>query len=112
MDALDIRANGMDLPTKKKQKPDQAAETTATIGSIEVQLVTVEVPYVTTSTPNCFQSSEENRRCDLGVLSADQARKLRAIRRGYDYSGRRLGNGGEIKSLADAVRCWLDLLDI
>ncbi len=80
-------------------------------GTIKVELVAVDVPYVTAATAS-YADSELCKRCDLGVLSREQARKLRAIRRGYEYSGRRLANGNEVKSLADAVKALLDSIEI
>lgn len=86
-------------------------ETAASFQKIKVELVAVDVPFVTTAT-NGYQDSEMCKRCDLGVLSKEQSRKLRAIRRGYEYSNTRLHNGAEVKSLADAVKAWLDSVDI
>lgn len=80
-------------------------------GTIKVELVAVEVPYVTAAT-SAYIDSELCKRCDLGVLSREQARKLRAIRRGYEYSGKLLANGNEVKSLADAVKALLDSIEI
>lgn len=81
------------------------------VGEIKIELVAVEVPYVTASTAS-YADSEACKRCDLGVLSREQARKLRAIRRGYEYGGKRLSNGNEVKSLPDAVKMLLDSIDI
>jgi hypothetical protein len=83
----------------------------ASFGQIKVEIVAVEVPYVDTEADKSDYSTQCNR-CDLGRLTKEQARKLRAIRRGYDYSQARLANGGEIKSLADAVRALIDSVDI
>lgn len=106
------------LPMKSAKQPDIETVTlppngssTVIVGKIKVELVSVEVPYVTTAT-SAYIDSELCKRCDLGVLSREQARKLRAIRRGYEYSGRRLANGNEVKSLADAVKILLDSIEI
>jgi hypothetical protein len=106
------------VPTKKdsvvkdeKTAPAKDVASVASFGKIEVQIVAVEVPYVDTEADKSDYSTQCNR-CDLGRLTKEQARKLRAIRRGYDYSQARLANGGEIKSLADAVRALIDSVDI
>jgi hypothetical protein len=99
------------VPTKKAASKDEPP-TMAKFAEIKVELIAVQVPYVTESDSVAYPDSGQSNRCDLGLLSKEQARKLRAVRRGYDYSHARLANGGEVKSLADAVRAWLDSLDI
>lgn len=106
------------LPTKERKPQDIQSvplplngSASVIVGEIKVELVAVEVPYVTAATAS-YADSESCKRCDLGVLSREQARKLRAIRRGYEYSGRRLANGNEVKSLADAVKALLDSIQI
>lgn len=101
------------LPQMDKQKapikqdpPMQPEPTVAKLSEIKVEVVAVNVPFVTAT------QGYESRRCDLGSLTGEQARKLNAIRRGYDYSGTKLANGGDIKSLADAVKALLDSIEI
>lgn len=101
-----------ELPTITSVEKVEVVETqTPKFGTIKIEIIAVDVPFVTTATEG-YEDSEDCRRCDVGVLSRDQARKLRAIRRGYDYSQSRLKNGNEVKSLADAVRAWLDSVEI
>jgi hypothetical protein len=104
----------MTLPKIKRHDATQEAkpaaepqEKPASLKEITVEVVAVTVPYVSTPDPG-YQS----RRCDLGRLTQEQSRKLNAIRRGYDYGGKRLANGGDVKSLADAVRALIDSVEI
>jgi hypothetical protein len=99
------------VPTKKAVAKGEP-ETVATFAEIKVELIAVQVPYVLESKSVAYPDLGQSNRCDLGLLTKEQARKLRAIRRGYDYSQKRLANGGEVKSLADAVRAWLDSVEI
>ena len=92
---------------KPKENPSQQAASTVQIAEVKVELVTVTIPYASESV-NGYQS----KRCDLGLLTQEQARKLNAIRRGYDYSDGKMANGGSVKSLADAVKALLDSLEI
>lgn len=88
----------------KTEKP----QITATTGEVKIEIVAVTVPYVVAGESEGYQS----RRCDLGALSAEQARKLNAIRRGYDYSGTTRADGGSVKTLADAVKALIDSVEI
>lgn len=107
------------LPRVREAKEATIAPTTPPLAAMEqiqqveqieirIEVVMVNVPFVTTATDEGYQS----RRCDLGSLTREQARKLNAIRRGYDYSGTKLANGGDVKSLADAVRALIDSVEI
>lgn len=79
--------------------------------STEILIVAVQVPYVLFENPKDSHLNE-TRRCDLGRLSQDHARKLRAIRRGYDLSGVQTADGHEVDSLANAVKALLDSVEI
>lgn len=90
--------SGDDKPTVVSQRQ--------TVGEVRVEAVMVEIPFVLTS------NGYERTHCDLGRLTAEQVRKLNAIRRGYDYSGITQGNGSPVKSNADAVKALIDMLEI
>lgn len=90
--------------------PTQNVAAVETLSQIKVEIVAVEVPFV--GQPIGGYDGEQCFRCDLGLLTKEQHRKLRAIRRGYIVQDRRLVNGGEIKSMADAVRALIDSIQI
>ena len=92
---------------KPKETPIRQASSTVQIAEVKVELVTVTIPYASESV-----SGYQSKRCDLGLLTQEQARKLNAIRRGYDYSDGKMANGGIVKSLADAIKALIDSIDI
>ena len=99
---------------KEKQnaplEPTQNVAAMETLSQIKVEIVAVDVPFV--GSPIGGYDGEQCFRCDLGLLTKEQHRKLRAIRRGYIVQDRRLINGGEVKSMADAVRALIDSIQI
>ena len=101
-----------ELPTMQPQEP--AIVSTAAVIEIQsatIEIVTVKVPYMIHELANDGYLNEV-RRCDLGILSRDHARKLRAIRRGYELRGVHTAEGREVDSLANAVKALLDSIDI
>lgn len=84
----------------------EVQETSTPLPEVRVELVAIDIPYVVAGT------GYESRRCDLGSLTGEQARKLNAIRRGYDYMGATRADGGNVKTLADAVKALIDSVEI
>jgi hypothetical protein len=99
---------GLPKITAKTFDKPEVQETSTPTPKITVTVVAVNVPYCESSDSSGYQSP----RCDLGRLSSEQSRKLNAIRRGYDYSGTKLANGGEVKSMADAMKALLDSIEM
>lgn len=97
-------------PSDAPLAPTKNVAAVAKVAQVEVQVVTVSVPYVNQSIDG--YDGDQCRRCDLGLLTSEQLRKLRAIRRGYVIQDRKLTNGSDIKSMADAVRALLDSISI
>ena len=97
------------LPNIEATPPKtEVQETSTPLQEVRVELVAIDIPYVMTGTGTGYES----RRCDLGSLTSEQARKLNAIRRGYDYVGTTRADGGNVKTLADAVKAMIDSVEI
>lgn len=97
----------------KKETTDAPLAPVQSVAAVEVKIETtlVEVPFVSIPLANTYDG-DQCHRCDLGLLTSEQLRKLRAIRRALIFSDRRLNNGGEVKSMADAVRALIDSVQI
>lgn len=101
------------IPMKERPmgKSDAKMAPTKDVAAVEVKSISVEVPFV--SEPiGAGYDGQQCFRCDLGKLTRDQQRKIRAIRRGYILQDRQQSNGGETKSMADAVKALIDSLPI
>jgi hypothetical protein len=96
----------------KKESTDAPLALVQDVASVAVKIETalVEVQYI--AEPTATEGYQGGRRVDIGLLTRDQLRKLRAIRRGYIMSNAKLANGNEVKSMADAVRALIDSVKI
>lgn len=92
-----------DLPPND-DAPTLAAE------SFNVPSVTVEMPYLPKVVGINYQ--DESHRVDLGKLTREQLRKVKALRRGLVARGDRLADGREVKSNRDALLWAIDSLMI
>ena len=107
MSVLPMKRNSM-----KKETPDAPLAPVQDVAAVvKIETASVTIPYIVTQTSEDDYSTQ-CRRVDMAKISKDHARKLRAIRRGYIVNGTKLSNGGEIKSLADALRAFLDSVEI
>lgn len=73
--------------------------------------VSVTVPFITEA-PTAESFQDEAHRVDMGNLSRERMRKLKALRRGLVASDVRMIGGAEVRTNRDALYCLLDLLDI
>lgn len=96
----------------KQNEKMAPAENVAAVETVTVQYAEVKLPWTETLLNDGYPDSPDCNRCDMGYLTVEHGRKLRALRRGFVVKGYRLKNGGEIKSLADVVRMWLDGMEI
>jgi len=105
-----------ELPSLNRKKPtNDKAETPKKTEPMKFEVLTtiVEIQYAETANVEQSMSYQETSgRVDLGEVSGDQLRKIKAIRRGLDMSGACLKNGKPVVSNIDAVRYLLDALDI
>lgn len=100
------------VETRTKTTVPAIVASTVEIGKATLQSAQLSVPFVSEPLNDGNYDGEQCLRCDLGLLTREQNRKLRAIRRGYIVQDRRLMNGGEVKSMADAVRALIDSIQI
>lgn len=72
--------------------------------------VTATIPFIVESNHAGYQ--DEAHRMDMGVITKERMRKIKAIRRGYVASGVRMSDGSEVRTNRDALFCLLDSLDV
>ena len=77
----------------------------------EILTTSITVPFIT-SPPAAGGHQDEAHRIDMGNLTQDRMRKVKALRRGYIASDTRMAGGYEVKTNRDALFCLLDGLDI
>ena len=94
-----------EVPIEKKVVETVIVETEKKV----VETVIVELPYATVEGQG-YQDT--TFRVDLGSITKDQLRKIKALRRGLDAKGFKLKNGKSIESNIDAVRYLIDALEI
>jgi len=99
---------GLPKITAKTFDKPEAQETSTPNTEIAVAVVAVSVPFCQGSDTVAYQT----HRCDLGRLSSEQKRKLHAIRQGYDLSGTKMANGGEVQTISHAIKALIDSIDI
>ncbi len=107
-----------ELPTMQRLKPGMevtisADESIEPTDKTQCELVstTVTVPFVV-SPPKAAGHQDEAHRIDMGSLTKERMRKVKAMRRGYIASDTRMEGGYEVKTNRDALFCLLDHLDI
>lgn len=69
----------------------------------------VEVPFISKAIVSDYQ--DESHRVDLGRLTREQLRKVKAIRRGLIVQGAKLASGAEVKANKDVLLYLLDNLE-
>ena len=79
--------------------------------SPEVVSVSITLPFIV-APPLAAGYQDEASRVDMGTLTRDRMRKVKALRRGYVASDTRMAGGAEVKTNRDALFCLLDALDI
>lgn len=79
--------------------------------SPEVVSVSITLPFIV-APPLAAGYQDEASRVDMGTLTRDRMRKVKALRRGYVASDARMAGGAEVKTNRDALFCLLDALDI
>ena len=96
----------------KKELTDAPLAPSQDVAAVEIKIETalIEVRYIAEQTSS--EGYQGGRRVDVGLLTRDQLRKLRAIRRGFIMSNAKLANGNEVKSMADAVRALIEAVGI
>lgn len=75
------------------------------------ELVSITIPFVT-APPKTSGHQDEAYRIDMGTLTRERMRKVKALRRGFVASDTRMDGGYEVKTNRDALFCLLDQLDI
>lgn len=109
------------LPTRESKADKVASHRPATVQpppatiektQIVVDSIVTEVPFVKQADNGNFQDSTPSRRVDLGLITTEQLRKIKAIRRGYIAQGKLLANGQEVKSNRDALLCLVESLEV
>ncbi len=103
---------GMEVATTADELIEPVTTETAPIKvECEVVSTTVTIPFVV-SPPKAAGHQDEAHRIDMGSLTKERMRKVKAIRRGYIASDTRMEGGYEVKTNRDALFCLLDHLDI
>jgi hypothetical protein len=103
-----------ELPTMRdpQAKPADVAENETVTSPIVpyFESISITIPFIAESTMTSFQ--DEANRVDMGNLTRDRMRKVKALRRGLVASDVRLAGGAEVRTNRDAIFCLLDMLDI
>ena len=104
-----------ELPTMNAKPPEfkspDLTQTTTVAITPNCEVISITVPYVATP-PEAAGHQDEARRVDMGTLTRERMRKIKALRRGYVASDTRMENGSEVRTNRDALFCLLDQLDI
>lgn len=102
----------MDRTAKPKVEPARPlAQPEGPPNTPEVMTIALTLPYIT-APPVAAGYQDEASRIDMGTLTRERMRKVKALRRGYVASDARMSNGSEVKTNRDALFCLLDALDI
>lgn len=83
---------------------------TAPASVIECRVISLTIPVIEPCTVKSFQ--DEAHRVDMGTLTRERMRKVKALRRGFVASDTRMAGGAEVRTNRDAIFCLLDSLDI
>ncbi len=103
---------GMEIVTSADERIEGNTTETAPIKvECEVVSTTVTIPFVV-APPKAAGHQDEAHRIDMGSLTKERMRKVKAMRRGYVASDTRMEGGYEVKTNRDALFCMLDHLDI
>lgn len=92
------------------QSPQSTAKPESVSPQITIQTISVEMPFIAKTNQVDYQ--DESHRVDLGRLTREQLKKVKALRRGLVARGDHLADGREIKSNRDALLWAIESLPV
>lgn len=101
-----------ELPTMVRNEEVIKPRTVETAPALpKCESASLTIPFITEA-PAAESFQDEAHRVDMGNLSRERMRKLKALRRGLVASDVRMLGGAEVRTNRDALYCLLDMLDI